>query len=227
MYIASLRLLNVPIMTARASLSLGPRTTQCHWGEYVGNTQSGSAGVRSGCAEGERYRQRGDDDPDRAEQAPQGPLRDAVAAAARPAARLVASFAARGAGCSRAAIHPSRSPCVAYPRLPHGCAGGRDREARVSAYAAAQLRHPSLGAERRCPRQSRALSAPWRDPQLACVRLWLRVNRAYALIIRQFGLTLYHDQRRLRGSEGSRGVTRSKYPIASGSVFPRSANMAP
>jgi hypothetical protein len=44
----------------------------------------GSAGVRSRCAEGERYRQRADDDPDRAEQAPQGSLRNAVAVAREP-----------------------------------------------------------------------------------------------------------------------------------------------
>ena len=57
---------------------------------------AGSAGVRSRCAQGERYRQRADDDPDRAEQAPQGPLRDAVAAAARSAARLVAGVPLAG-----------------------------------------------------------------------------------------------------------------------------------
>ena len=44
----------------------------------------------------ERYRQRADDDPDRAEQAPQGPLPDAVAAAARAAARLVAGVPLAG-----------------------------------------------------------------------------------------------------------------------------------
>ena len=57
------------------------------------------AGLRvseSRCAQGERYRQRADDDPDRAEQAPQGPLRDAVAAAARAAARLVAGVPLAG-----------------------------------------------------------------------------------------------------------------------------------
>jgi len=89
------------------------------WRQVQGGAErglwGGSAGVRSRCAEGERYRQRADDDPDRAEQAPQGSLRNAVAAAARSAARLVGWFAARGAGCSRAAIHSSRSPRVSLP----------------------------------------------------------------------------------------------------------------
>ena len=58
--------------------------------------RGGSAGVRSRCAQGERYRQRANDDPDRAGQAPQGPLRDAVAAAARVAARLVAGLSLAG-----------------------------------------------------------------------------------------------------------------------------------
>ena len=70
------------------------------WPQVQGGAErrlwGGSAGVRSRCAQGERYRQRADDDPDRAEQAPQGPLRDAVAAAARSAARLVAGVPLAG-----------------------------------------------------------------------------------------------------------------------------------
>ena len=56
----------------------------------------GPAGVRSRRAQGVRYRQQAHDDPDRAGQGPQGPLRDALAAAARVAARLVAGLSLAG-----------------------------------------------------------------------------------------------------------------------------------
>ena len=93
---------------ARAAQSAGhlePGGSRPHvgggtWRQVQGGAErglwGGSAGVRSRCAEGERYRQRADDDPDRAGQAPQGPLRDAVAAAARSAARLVAGLPLAG-----------------------------------------------------------------------------------------------------------------------------------
>src|SRR6476660_2036123 len=97
-----------------------------------------------------------DDDPDRAEQAPQGSLRNAVAAAARSVARLVAGLPLAGLVVPGPRSTAADHHASAYPRLPHGCAGGRDREARVCAYAAAQLRHPSLGAECRCSRDPSA-----------------------------------------------------------------------
>lgn len=81
---------------------------------------------------------------------PQGPLCDAVAAAARPVARLVAGLPLAGLVVPGTRSTPADHHTPAHPRLPHGCAGGRDREARVSAYAAAQLCHPSFGEECRC-----------------------------------------------------------------------------
>ena len=62
-------------------------------------------------AQGVRHRLRAHADPGRAGQGPQGPLRHAVAAAARAAARLVAEWRlARGprVGCFRAAIRSCR-----------------------------------------------------------------------------------------------------------------------
>ena len=90
---------------AQSAGRVGPGGSRPHvgggtWSQVQGGAQrrlrGGSAGVRSRCAQGERYRQRPDDDPDRAGQAPQGPLRDAVAAAARSAARLVAGLPLAG-----------------------------------------------------------------------------------------------------------------------------------
>src|SRR6478609_9417341 len=90
------------------------------WRQVQGGAErglwGGSAGVRSRCAEGERYRQRADDDPDRAEQAPQGSLRNAVAAAARPAARLVAGLPLAGLVVPGPRSTPADHHASAYPR---------------------------------------------------------------------------------------------------------------
>ena len=64
------------------------------------------ARLRGGLAQGRRHRQQAHGDPRRAGQGPQGPLRDAVSASARTAARLVEGGTAAGLAVSRA-----RSAC--------------------------------------------------------------------------------------------------------------------
>ena len=66
----------------------------------------GPARLRGGLAQGLRHRQQAHDDPGRAGQGPQGPLRDALAASARTAARLVEGGAAAGL-----AVSGPRSAC--------------------------------------------------------------------------------------------------------------------
>ena len=66
------------------------------------------ARLRGGGAQGIRHRQQADGHPRRAGQGPQGSLRDALAASARAAARLVEGGATAGLAVSRAAIGCSR-----------------------------------------------------------------------------------------------------------------------
>ena len=70
-------------------------------GRAVGRLWRRAARLRGVDAEGRRHRQRAHADPGRARQGPQGPQRDAVAAAARPAARSGGRRAAAGRDASR------------------------------------------------------------------------------------------------------------------------------
>src|SRR5271154_2222296 len=94
-----------------------------------------------------RYRFRAHAAARRARQGAQGPPRDAVAAAARTAARLVAGgTAAQPAAAGRLAVsrpQPGRAVISppALPRRPCHRPGCGDQEARVATHAAAQLRH--------------------------------------------------------------------------------------
>ena len=109
-------------------------------------------------AEGRRYRFRAHAAARRARQGRQGPPRDAVAAAARTAARLVARrAAAQPAAAGRLAVsrpQPGRAAVgpPARPRRPRRRPGRGDQQARVAAHAAAQLCHPPARARRRYPR---------------------------------------------------------------------------
>ena len=109
-------------------------------------------------AQGRRYRFRAHAAARRARQGRQGPPRDAVAAAARTAARLVArGAAAQPAAAGRLAVsrpQPGRAAVgpPARPRRPRRRPGRGDQQARVAAHAAAQLRHPPARARRRYPR---------------------------------------------------------------------------
>jgi integrase/recombinase XerD len=80
---------------------------------------------------------------------PQGPLRDAVAASARSAARLVEGGAAPGLAVSGARSGAAAHDAPTQPRLSCRRTDGRDRQARISAHAAAQLRDASARAEDR------------------------------------------------------------------------------
>ena len=87
--------------------------------------------------------------PRRTRQRPQRPVRDAVAASARTAARLVAGGTPAGLAVSRARSGAADDDAPAQSRLPCRGPDGRDRQARVAAHLAAQLCHPPLGAEHR------------------------------------------------------------------------------
>src|SRR5215468_9363985 len=106
---------------------------------------------RSGQAQGQAYRQRAKDHPDRAVQGPQGPQCHAVAGDARSAAPVVegASVALRCrspySGTLVVSWQPARQaddyPPVEPPVSPSGRCG-RDQEGGDAARVAPQLRHP-------------------------------------------------------------------------------------
>ena len=97
----------------RAQPGGGGAAARCRAGPQIqGGAERGLrrriARRRGGLAQGLRHRQQAHGHPGRAGQRPQRPLRDAVAASARPAARLVEGGAARRAGCFPGAIRCSR-----------------------------------------------------------------------------------------------------------------------
>ena len=95
----------------------------------------GPARLRGGLAQGLRHRQQAHGDPRRAGQGPQGPLRDAVAASARAAARLVEGGAPTGLAVSGPRSGAADDDAPAQSRLPCRGADGRDRQARIAAHA--------------------------------------------------------------------------------------------
>jgi hypothetical protein len=117
------------------------------------------AGVRGGSSAGRRHRQRPDGDPRHAWQGRQGALRHAVAAAARPAARLLAAGAAGAVAVSRPPCRPSAASERVAGGLPGSPRRRRAGQAGDGAHAAAQLRHPSAGTGHRHPHHPGAARA--------------------------------------------------------------------
>jgi hypothetical protein len=156
----------------RAAAAAHPGGAQCRRGDAAAaggigaEVQSGvrhrlwrrAARLGSRRVEGRRHRFRAHAAARRARQGRQGPPRDAVAAAARTGACLVARrAAAQPVAAGRLAVsrpQPGRAVVgpPAWPRCPRRRSGRGDRQARVAAHAAAQLCHPPARARRRCPR---------------------------------------------------------------------------
>src|SRR5215472_5514232 len=109
---------------------------------------AGLARLGSCRAQGRRHRFQTHAAARRTRQGRQGPSRDAVAAAARTFACLVArGAAAQPAVAGRLAVsrpQPGRAAVgpPALPRCPRRRPGRRDQQARLAAHVAAQLRHP-------------------------------------------------------------------------------------
>ena len=106
-----------------------------------------------------RYRQQPHADPDRAGQGRPGPLRHAVAAAARRAARLLAGNPAGALAVSGPDESRPLDASVLHCGLPQRPRGGEARQARHRPYAAPQLRHPPARSRHRYPHRSRCCSA--------------------------------------------------------------------
>src|SRR5258708_2871832 len=108
-----------------------------------------AARVRSGLAEGLRYRQQAPIDPGGAGQGPQGSPRDALSRAARTSTRLVSCCAATGLAVPGPEPGQPDVDTPTHARLPCRSPHGRDRQTGVPAYAATQLCNASARAEHR------------------------------------------------------------------------------
>ena len=108
--------------------------------------------------------------PRRAGQRPQGPLRDAVAAPARPAADLVEGGAPAGLAIPRSQSGAADDHAPTQSRLPRRGPDGGDQQARLAAHLAAQLCHPPARAEHRCPRHPGAA----RNGDILPTNTWLK-----------------------------------------------------
>ncbi len=104
-----------------------------------------AAGVRGHRPRGRRHRRRPDGGPHRARQGRQGALRDAVGAAARDPAHLLAAGTSRALAGSRARRDPPARADDAARGLSVGAGGGGDQQECDGAYPLARLCHPSAG----------------------------------------------------------------------------------
>ena len=131
------------------------------------------AGLRAAeviCAQDRRHRQQAHGHSRRARQRPQRPLRDAVSASARTAARLVEGGTTARLAVSRARPRAADDDASAQSRLSCRSPEGRDRQARIAPHLAAQLRHPPARAEHRYQSDP----GPARNGDILPTNTWLK-----------------------------------------------------